>query len=434
MPAATLLVRPCDAVTNKAGTELPTLPEGFQYRLHLARSATPRDLKDAPRHRWFYFPHSYSPQLINTVIDHWGLEESSLVADPFVGSGTSLLVSRDREMGAIGFDISPLAVLVSRAKVVDYDAESVENSIQQILNQAFGQNTVPEWDSQRLRQAFTANELAEFWRLAHAIANQPPAVRDFLTTALLETACGFSRAVPDGGWFRWIKSPDRYEAVVLEFHRHATRMLQDLATTPPAHHGKLWEAAVADARRLPLASNSVDAIITSPPYPNRHDYTRVFHIELLLLGMSEVGIIDLRHRTIRSHVEAKAAQGLSDAVNGYRAPELSVQTINALPDDTDRRVRRMLVGYFEDMYLALREAHRVLKPGGRCALVVGNVRHAGVMVPVDEILRDVGGVAGLSFDGAWAIRLRGNSAQQMGRFGREASRESVVLLRKYQLT
>ena len=52
------------------------------------------------------------------------------------------------------------------------------------------------------------------------------------------------------------------------------------------------------------------------------------------------------------------------------------------------------------------------------------------MVPVDEILAQIGEQAGYSFMEAWVVRLRGNSAQQMGRFGREPARESVVFLRR----
>lgn len=58
------------------------------------------------------------------------------------------------------------------------------------------------------------------------------------------------------------------------------------------------------------------------------------------------------------------------------------------------------------------------------------VRYGGVLIPVDEILVDVGKQAGFLHDKTWVIRLRGNSAQQMGSFGREPSRESIVFLRK----
>lgn len=78
----------------------------------------------------------------------------------------------------------------------------------------------------------------------------------------------------------------------------------------------------------------------------------------------------------------------------------------------------------------LSSARPVLKRGAPLALVVGNVRHAGVLFPVDEILVEVGEQAGYRFRGAWVVRLRGNSAQQMGRFGRLPSRETIVLLER----
>ena len=82
------------------------------------------------------------------------------------------------------------------------------------------------------------------------------------------------------------------------------------------------------------------------------------------------------------------------------------------------------------MYLSLLEVSRILRNGGHAAYVIGNVRHAGVMVPVDEILGEMAPQVGLEFDKAWVLRRRGNSAQQMGEFGRQPARETVVQLKK----
>jgi len=114
----------------------------------------------------------------------------------------------------------------------------------------------------------------------------------------------------------------------------------------------------------------------------------------------------------------------------YTPPSTLQEVLDRLPKETDPRIKPMLRGYFEDMYLTLRALSSHLKLGAVCAFVVGNVRHAGVMVPVDEILSEVGAQLGYSFEGAWVARLRGNSAQQMGRFGREPARESIVFLRR----
>ena len=90
----------------------------------------------------------------------------------------------------------------------------------------------------------------------------------------------------------------------------------------------------------------------------------------------------------------------------------------------------MLEGYFEDMYLSLAEMHRCLRDKGKVALVVSNVRFAGVTIPVDTILAEIGEQVGLTPKEIWAVRYRGNSSQQMRNYKRELSRESIVIWEK----
>ena len=104
--------------------------------------------------------------------------------------------------------------------------------------------------------------------------------------------------------------------------------------------------------------------------------------------------------------------------------------LGLLPCDADPRIRPLLTGYVEDVFLSLQEVGRALKIGGNATCVVGNVRHAGVMVPVDEIVKELAPRAGLAFQSALVMRLRGNSAQPMGAFRREPARESVILFSK----
>lgn len=90
----------------------------------------------------------------------------------------------------------------------------------------------------------------------------------------------------------------------------------------------------------------------------------------------------------------------------------------------------MLRGYFLDMYLCIRELVRVCRRGARIAVVVGNARYAGAPILVDEYTAEVGERTGLTCQEIRAVRWRGNSAQQMGKYGRVASRESIVMFQK----
>lgn len=402
----------------------PCIPGAFVDRSDLAGAATSRELRGAARHRWFYFPHSYSFRLVDAVLDYWQFPPGAVLVDPFCGAGTTLLAGRDRRLAVEGFDVSPLAVAVTRGKVASYDRDVLATGLRGVLNSPPAkQQDVPR----RLARAFTDEELAELCSLLRRVQQFEDPRRLFFVVAALATAKLFSRAVPDGGWFRWKQWPDRSSEIRTVFERTALMMLDDIQPCSPGG-GPPVTVTRGDARDLSVASATVDGVVTSPPYPNRHDYTRVFHIELLLLGLTEPEVTALRRRSLRSHVEAKPPH--APRLEGYVPPGVLEQLIGALPHTTDNRVRRLLWGYFEDLYLSLVETSRVLRPGGRVAYVVGNVRYGGVMLPVDELTVRVAEQAGLVLDEGWVIRVRGNAAQQMGHHGRVPSRESVLLLSK----
>ena len=91
----------------------------------------------------------------------------------------------------------------------------------------------------------------------------------------------------------------------------------------------------------------------------------------------------------------------------------------------------MIEGYFEDMYLAIKEMHDNLESSrAKLLLVVSNVRFSGINIPVDQILSETGKQIGLKPKAIWLTRYRGNSSQQMGEYKRKASRESIVIWEK----
>ena len=130
---------------------------------------------------------------------------------------------------------------------------------------------------------------------------------------------------------------------------------------------------------------------------------------------------ELRYQSFHSHAEAHPQRLSAD---DYEPPDGLEESIR---DIQDKRIRRMLRGYFLDMYLCLRELSRVCCGGANVAVVVGNARFSGRVIRVDEYTAELGERVGLICREIRAVRWRGNSAQQMGRYGRVASRESVVL-------
>ncbi len=288
-----------------------------------------------------------------------------------------------------------------------------------------GPRTYPEL----VQNALPGNLLLAFDTAMRNIAHLAlsPSSRDFFQLALLGIIPYYSRAVATGGWLEWVNKRTQTRSIPAVLGKRVDMMLEDLQLVPLPRDGS-WQVAGADARNLPDAGNTYAAVITSPPYPNRHDYTRVFGIELMFAFLDWEGTRRLRYQSFQSHPEAQPERPTH---MDYQVPAQLRQVLARIrAAGMEPRILRMLEGYFLDMYLSLCEVARVCRPGARIAFVVGNTQYAGQSIPVDRLTAQVGEQAGLRCERIVVARYRGNSPQQMRAHGRRPSREGVVIFRK----
>jgi DNA modification methylase len=192
-----------------------------------------------------------------------------------------------------------------------------------------------------------------------------------------------------------------------------------------------------------LPDSTYDAVMTSPPYCNRYDYTRTYALELALLGVDEQGLASLRQEMISCTVENRAKdllhinpqwaiplavvddQELLQAILKYLADQKAQGNLN------NNGILRMVRGYFYEMACVIAECGRVLKPNTMLFMVNDNVRYAGASISVDMILSDIAEKLGFSVESILVLpNGKGNSSQQMGEHGREALRKCVYVWKK----
>lgn len=192
-----------------------------------------------------------------------------------------------------------------------------------------------------------------------------------------------------------------------------------------------------------LPDSTYDAIITSPPYCNRYDYTRTYALELALIGISEKDLLNLRQQMLSCTVENRAKdllkmnpkwakailaadeQKLLQAILKY----LNDQKVNGTLNNSG--IPRMVRGYFYEMACVIAECLRVLKSKAPLFMVNDNVRYAGASVSVDMILSDFAEKLGFNVEKILVLpNGKGNSSQQMGEHGREPLRKCVYIWRK----
>lgn len=192
-----------------------------------------------------------------------------------------------------------------------------------------------------------------------------------------------------------------------------------------------------------IAPMTYTAVMTSPPYCNRYDYTRTYALEHALLGVTEQGLTQLRQTMLSCTVENRPKDLLSmnpqweDAIKAAEQQAL-LQTILAyLEEQREQKalnnagISRMVKGYFYEMACTIAECGRVLKKNGLMFLVNDNVRYAGASISVDLILSNMAETLGFVVEQILVLpQGKGNSSQQMGDYGREPLRKCVYVWRK----
>jgi hypothetical protein len=396
--------------------------------------------KIEPVFRWFRYKEAFSQQLVKEILtNEWRLPNNSLIFDPFAGCGTTLLSCQQLGFPAIGVDIMPLAVFASKVKLhTNYDMSRLRQAIGDILTKPFSptSESFPRIRIIDLALPSQTQEKALFYRDQIQAVHDPP-TRDLLMLGLLASLEEASYTSKDGQFLRLVKRPPK--PIEAAFETKLQQMFSDV--TREVEQESKAQIFIGDARRLPIQvlkyKGKVAGIITSPPYLNRYDYSRTYALELCLL-YDEQGkpcvkdfedLKSIRHSLLRSHIESRPAptdsvkvQALEEVLNSLELKQLN-----------NPRIPVMIEGYFEDMNLAIGEMAKMLKPGGLVALVVDNVRFEGELIPVDLILSEIAAKYKLKTLEVRVIRYKGNSSQQMGRYGRVPVRESIVFWQKSTL-
>jgi len=326
------------------------------------------------------------------------------ILDPMMGSGTVLAVAHSRGHRALGVDLDPLAVLLSKVWTTVVDAKAVRAKGEQVIRRAkltfaslpnadaYPVNADPEtkafvryWFDDYARRQLTALALA-----IHRI--QCPNTRDVLWCAfsrlIITKQAGASLAM-DLSHSRPHKSFRR--APTKPFNKFLAALKVVVTNCPPLkplHKELPTTPMLGDARSLPIRSRSIDLVLTSPPYLNAIDYMRCSKFSLVWMGYSIPSLREVRTKSIGTEV-ALPNNMLSDEIGAV------VRELNLSPP-LSRRASAILNRYALDMHGALKEVARVLVPGGRAIYVVGNSTIRGTFIRNSALVESVARLNGLN--------------------------------------
>ena len=473
-PAETLVQTPArDGRLDEIERQSAALRCDFDSRLQsdpeLSRATVSfGDSKTEPKYRWFKFREAFSPHLVQSNLAT--LSDKGRVFDPFAGSGTTLFAGAAIGWHATGIEVLPVGrFLVEARQTADSLAPDEWARVR------FWRETKP-WNSTRSRaeiieMPITAGAYPPATKRAiesylGALQSEGERVAQVLKLALVCVLESMSYTRKDGQYLRWDARAGRRvgakpfnKGPILCFDEAIESKLRQIMDDCGASQSapSLFPEPLAQTSRgaievragscldiLPqIEAASFDAIITSPPYCNRYDYTRTYALELALLGISGAQLIELRQQMLSCTVENRAKDLLtanppwSAALDAVECCE-ALQTILDYLDQeraanrlNNAGIARMVRGYFSEMACVIGECARVLKVGAPLWMVNDNVRYAGASIPVDLVLSFIAQRVGFEVEKIAVLPGgKGNSSQQMGAHGREPLRKCVYVWRK----
>jgi len=333
-------------------------------------------------HGYHRYPAKFIPQIVSRLIEKY-TSPGDLIVDPFGGCGTTFVESKLMCRPSIGVDINPVAVLITKAKITPIEPLKLEQTFIDLKDklQTYAQTTkisVPEHEKidywfrpeEKRKLAFLFSEISK-------IENQD--IRNFFY-------CGFSNILKNCSiWLQKSNKPTRDlkkkpADPFVAFSRQVKLMLLGNADyfnllKKRGCAKTSCKVYCADAREIPVESNSVKLIVTSPPYVTSYEYADLHQLTALWFEYTK-DLSDFRKRFIGTAYHNKKEVVLNSEI---------AENIKDTLLKKDKKIAEEVETYFGEMNQVFEEMKRILKKGGRACIVIGNTTLKGVEILNAEV-------------------------------------------------
>ncbi|MEM3551767.1 MAG: DNA methyltransferase [Candidatus Bathyarchaeia archaeon] len=333
------------------------------------------------------YPARFIPELVNRLIKQHSKKED-LICDPFMGGGTALIEGLLLQRHTLGLDINPVAYLITKAKTTCIEPHKLKKAVSDFF-QMLDANLKNNGMLQRIAQS-PNYERIKFWfpeenmtELAHILSIIEEIGDEKIRNFLL---CGFSHVLKKcSKWGMhsikpYIEKGKQIPKPIPIFKRHIKHMLKKNAEFYQALPKKVREnineyakVHLGDCRNIPVQDEQIAFIVTSPPYVTSYEYADIHQLTILWL-YPETQFPEFRKKFIGT------SQPKDPPIRELYS-QIANQIIDQLKQkDTKHGYATAVFNYFAEMQQALEEFHRVLKPKGKAAIIIGNTRLGGVNI------------------------------------------------------
>ena len=407
--------------------------------------------KDVLVHRWYPFVEGYSKEFIEDILQELPFTPKCAM-EPFCGSGTTPVELQNHNIRCYSFEVSPFMHLLAKVKLErSYDEDTLvyyRNKVAAFLEEPlrdirslepvpFGDTVVRKEGMKKWN--FHDTSLDGILDIRHAIRKvvDDERYKNLFAIALASIILQASNMFRNGKCLSYKKNwGDRViarndvhnlflgkiDTVIADDVRILTKQNTNIHNSEICYLGDVRK----NIDKVP--DNSLDLIITSPPYLNSRDYTDIYMLELKVLQLvnSHEELQALRKSTIRSHVQVKYFD--IKPIDNLRLKQCLADMKNSDTKSWNSDILNMICGYFEDMQLLFTAFAKKMRSGGVIYFNVANSAYFGVEVPVDYIICDIAENCGFTVREIRKARDLKTSPQQTCHVGK--LRESVLVIEK----
>ena len=403
---------------DREKVQYPTVDNDLDHVAGYPKTIVPRksngaanklEESDRPIHDWYRFVLSYPPHLVRDYMARFDLKPGQTVMDPFCGTGTTVVEAKRLGLRGVGIEANPVAYLAGKVKTnwnsspkkLRAKADACAVDARATISRARKLRTLPEEEMNLLlTDSICPVPLHKALVLRESIDQHfAPAEREFAQVALAKTLV-FSSSNLHFGPEVGVRGRKEDSNVVGDWLANIEAMADDLESVHKVKHAdsRLFLADSRDMANL-VEPGSIDAVFTSPPYPNEKDYTRTTRLESVILGLitSKMGLRGFKKGLLRSNTRGvykddtddKWVQGLSSVQSIAEEIERRRIAMNKT-SGFEKLYARVTKLYFGGMARHFAEMRYLLKPGAMLGYVVGDqASYLQVMIRTSAILAEI---------------------------------------------
>jgi len=336
------------------------------------------------------YPAKFIPQIPYYVIRNL-TQIGDYVLDPFSGSGTALVEASLLGRHSYGIDINPLGQLITEVKTTPIDLSyseflkliekfktAIKNYKSDHLNVDFPNKD--HWFEKKVQKEIVIilsalehlkpelpESIYKFFKVCvssviRKVANADPKIsKPFISKYMREAIANGKR---DLNTFKYLNEALNDYSKRIFAYTNQIKKTKSLTNINP----KALMLKTSDARSIQLGNNTIDLIITSPPYANAQEYFRSIKLELYWLGLINNGnLLDLKKQLVGTEMVSAEVYNI---LHLFGIPDLD----RALEQiyKVDQKRSYIIFKYFVDMKKNIQENYRVLKPGKHFCILVGD--------------------------------------------------------------